>query len=64
MKFFIDYSKAKSFAIKQVQIIGVAHGIEKTSEFGVKGFTVKMLPKKENRFGHELTIEPLEAGEW
>ena len=63
MKFFTDYKEARNFAQSNANDLNLDHGIEKTSEFGKKGYNVKLLPTKENCHGHELFMERINAGD-
>lgn len=57
---FYTYEEAKTYAVKQVREIRVAYGIEKALGPLQKGYNVIMLPRPENRCGHELRCEALE----
>lgn len=63
MKSFSDYDSAKNYARELVKLGGPDAGIEKAREFGRTVFNVKFLPKKENCFGHELTMERVSVGD-
>ena len=63
MKSFSDYDAAKTHARELVKLGGPDAGIEKTKEFGRTVFNVKFLPRKENCFGHELTMERVSVGD-
>ena len=56
-KSFHDYESAKNYARQLVLLGGPDAGIHKTREFNKQVFNVKFLPKPENCFGHELTME-------
>lgn len=57
---FATYEQAFDHAVEQSNKIGVAHGIEKPTLY--QKWTVKMLPRKENRCGWELRCEAVEPG--
>lgn len=62
---FVNYSEARAFAEQQVCALRIAHGIEKMSDpFRGKNaicYSVKMLPRPENRSGWELRCETVEV---
>ncbi len=62
-KSFQDYESAKNYARELVLMGGPDAGIHKTREFGRLVYNVKFLPKPENCFGHELTMERVRAGD-
>jgi hypothetical protein len=62
-KTFRDYNQAKEYARQLASMGGPDAGIGKTYEFRMKVFEVKFLPKPENCFGHELTMERVRAGD-
>ena len=51
----IAYKNARTEAQAKANATGYDHGIERNKIF--KSFTVFMLPKRENRVGHELRCE-------
>jgi hypothetical protein len=55
---FATWKEARDHAEKQVRALGIAHGIEQNKLF--KHWNVIMLPRPENRSGHELRCEVLE----
>lgn len=55
---FKTYEEAKTFALEQAMKLDIAHGIEKPTAYS--GWTVKMLPLPQNRFGFELRCEAVE----
>jgi hypothetical protein len=57
-KEFKTWHEARRYAEAQVKEIGVAYGIEKPTDYS--GWTVKMLPRKENRCGWETRCEAVE----
>ena len=59
MKEFKTWHEAREYAEARSKEIGVALGIEKPVPPYV-GWTVKMLPRKENRCGWELRCEAVE----
>jgi hypothetical protein len=56
---FPTWNEARDHAEAKVRRLGIAHGIEKPTRFE-KGWRVFMLPRPENRQGHELRCEALE----
>lgn len=56
-KFFRDYHEARRYAEERAVALRLPFGIEGANEFGRKGFTVKMLPRPENRHGWETRCE-------
>ncbi len=63
MKSFTDYNLAKAYARELAALGGPDAGIEKAREFGKLVYNVKFLPKKENCYGHELTMERVKIGD-
>lgn len=62
---FPSYEEAKAYAIQQVRECQFAYGIEKAGALDPKGsYRVFMLPRPENRFGHELRCEPVEPSDY
>ncbi len=55
---FKTWREARDYAEAQARAIGVAYGIEKPTAYS--GWTVKMLPRPENRYGWELRCEAVE----
>jgi hypothetical protein len=55
---FRTWHEARAYAEEKASEYGVAYGIEKPTQFA--GWTVKMLPRKENRYGWELRCEAVE----
>ena len=60
MSFFRDWHEARAHAQERANAIGVSHGVLATSEYGRKGFSVRMLPKPENCYGLEARAERVE----
>lgn len=63
MKAFDTYKEAFKYAQNKANKIGVSYGIEKiknTLLWNGKKYKVKMLPKPENRSGHELRMQAVE----
>ena len=56
---FTNYEEALADASAKYKRLkgSVDYGIEKTTEYGEQVFVVKMLPKPENCYGHELRME-------
>jgi hypothetical protein len=57
-KEFQTWHEARRYAEASAKEIGVAFGIEKPTPY--QGWTVKMLPRKENRCGWETRCEAVE----
>jgi hypothetical protein len=55
-KFFSDYHEAHRYAEERARLLHLDFGIE-----GARGYTVKMLPRPENRQGWELRCEVVSA---
>ena len=55
MPAFKEYQEARSYAQEQANAQGRTFGIEYNEMF--KEWSVKGLPKAENRYGHELRME-------
>ena len=61
--FFKGWDDARKAAVVNARAYAHDYGIEKVNEFGTKGFRVFMLPKPENRYGHELRCEVVKASD-
>jgi hypothetical protein len=57
MKVFKDWKSAHSYAVELAHSCDMSAGIEKTKEFNRTLFAVSLLPRPENRNGHELRME-------
>jgi hypothetical protein len=55
---FPTWKEARAYAEHQADAFGLAFGIEKPTKFSK--WTVKMLPRKENRYGWERMCEAVE----
>jgi len=62
MSEFKTWQEARAYAEEQARKIGVAYGIEKPAAY--MGWTVKMLPRRENRCGWELRCEAVEPSDY
>lgn len=60
-KEFKTWREARDYAEQQAREVGVAYGIEKPTPYA--GWTVKMLPRPENRSGWELRCEAVEPSD-
>lgn len=63
MKVFSEYKAARQYAAELAAQCSMTAGIGKTKEFGKTVFSVRLLPRKENRAGFELTLETVEPGD-
>lgn len=59
---FPTWKEAYEYARRQANKLQIAHGIEKPTPFE-HAWTVKMLPRPENRYGWELRCEAVEPDE-
>ena len=61
--FLKDYHAAYKLAATEANRLRHSFGIEKTTEYGSKGFRVYMIPKDSaKRFGRDYTCEAVEPG--
>jgi hypothetical protein len=60
MKVFTTWKSAHTYAIELARQCKMSAGIEKSREFNKEIFLVKLLPRPENRCGHELRMEVVE----
>jgi hypothetical protein len=60
--YFASWNEAREYAEARVRETRQAHGLEKWRSPLTPGkrFRVFMLPRRENRYGHELTCESYE----
>lgn len=56
------YKNAFNHAVDKANSCNCDVGIQKAREFGSTVYNVFLLPKPENRYGHELTCEVVRPG--
>ena len=60
---FESYKDAFNAAVKLARELNREVGLIAQTEYGRKGFNVFLLPRKENRYGHELRTQVVHPSE-
>lgn len=60
---FSDWKDARNHAEQKTRELRIPHGIEKRTGPLDRGYAVFMLPRPENRTGHELRCEVVECAD-